>query len=65
MFAAIYAYHSESGEFSAVRSTPMGLGTKNRQKQTADLCKTAFPGKYPDKLRLVEELIVEIKGHPS
>ena len=46
---------SESGEFSAVRSMPMGLGTKNRQKQTADLCKTASPGKYPDKLGLVEE----------
>ena len=43
----------------------MGLGTKNRQKQTADLCKTAFPGKYPDNLGLVEEFIAEIEGPPK
>jgi hypothetical protein len=41
----------------------MGLGTKNRQKQTADLCKQHLRQKYPDKLGLVEEFIVEFEGH--
>ena len=40
----------------------MGLGTKNRQKQTAQLCKEHLRQKYPDKLALVEEFIVEIEG---
>ena len=40
----------------------MGLGTKNRQKQTADICKQHLRGKYRDKLGLVEEFIVEIEG---
>jgi hypothetical protein len=40
----------------------MGLGTKNRQKQTADLCKQHLREKYRDKLALVEEFIVEIEG---
>ena len=40
----------------------MGLGTKNRQKQTADICKQHLREKYRDKLRLVEEFIVEIEG---
>ena len=40
----------------------MGLGTKNRQKQTAKLCKQHLRQKYPDKLELVEEFIVEIEG---
>ena len=31
----------------------MGLGTKNRQKQTADICKQHLREKYRDKLRLV------------
>jgi hypothetical protein len=43
----------------------MGLGTKNRQKQTAELCKQHLRQKYPDKLRLVEEFIVEIEGTPQ
>jgi hypothetical protein len=43
----------------------MGLGTKNRQKQTADLCKQHLREKYPDKPALVEELIVEIEGPPQ
>jgi hypothetical protein len=43
----------------------MGLGTKNRQKQTADICKQHLREKYPDKLRLVEEFIVEIEGLPK
>ena len=41
---------------------PMGLGTKNRQKQNADICKQRLREKYPDKLGLVEEFIVEIEG---
>ena len=40
----------------------MSLGTKNRQKQTADLCKQHLRQKYPDKLQLAEEFIVEIEG---
>ena len=40
----------------------MALGTKNRQKQTAELCKQHQRQKYPDKLGLVEEFIVEIEG---
>jgi hypothetical protein len=46
----------------------MGLGTKNRQRQTADLCKQHLREKYPDKLALVEEFILEIEGsaqHPD
>ena len=43
----------------------MGLGTKNRQKQTADICKQHLREKYQDKLGLVEEFIVEIEGHPK
>jgi hypothetical protein len=43
----------------------MGLGTKNRQKQTAELCKQHLREKYPHKLRLVEEFIVEIEGSPK
>ena len=40
----------------------MGLGTKNRQKQTADICKQHLREKYRDKLGLVEEFIVECEG---
>jgi len=43
----------------------MALGTKHRQKQTADLCKQHLREKYPDKLALVEEFIVEIEGPPA
>jgi hypothetical protein len=43
----------------------MGLGTKNRQKQTAELCKQHLREKYRDKLALVEEFIVEIEGPPK
>ena len=42
----------------------MGLGTKNRQKQTADICKQHLREKYRDQLGLVEEFIVEIEGVP-
>src|SRR5215467_2195484 len=54
--AIIYRRHLES---------PMGLVTKHRQKQTADICKQHLREKYPDKLRLVEEFIVEIEGPPK
>ena len=40
----------------------MGFGTKNRQKQTADICKQYLREKYRDRLELVEEFIVEIEG---
>ena len=40
----------------------MGVSTKNRQKQTADICKQHLREKYRDKLGLVEEFIVEIEG---
>ena len=40
----------------------MGLGAKNRQKQTADLCKQHLRQRYPDKLGLVEEFIADIEG---
>ena len=40
----------------------MGLGTKNRQRQTADICKEHLREKYPDRLGLVEEFITEIEG---
>jgi len=40
----------------------MGLGTKNRQKQTADICKQHLREKYRDQRVLVEEFIVEIEG---
>ena len=33
----------------------MGLGTKNRQKQTADICRQHLREKYRDKLGLVVE----------
>jgi hypothetical protein len=40
----------------------MGLGTKNRQKQTADICKQHLREKYRDQGALVEEFIAEIEG---
>jgi hypothetical protein len=43
----------------------MGLGTKNRQKQTAELCKQHLRKKYRNRLALVEEFIVEIEGPPN
>ena len=43
----------------------MSIGTKNRQKQTAELCKQHLRQKYPDKLALVEEFIAEIEGPPQ
>jgi hypothetical protein len=43
----------------------MALGTKNRQKQTADLCKQHLREKHPNKLALVQEFILEIEGPPK
>jgi hypothetical protein len=43
----------------------MCLGTKNRQKQTANLCKQHLREKYSNKLELVEEFIVEVEGPPK
>ena len=40
----------------------MGFGTKNRQKQTAVLCKQHLREKYRDQLELVEEFIREVEG---
>ena len=40
----------------------MGLGTKNRQNQTADRCKEHLRETNTDKLALVEEFIHEFEG---
>ena len=40
----------------------MALGTKNRQRQTAEACKQHLREKYRDRLSLVEEFISEFEG---
>jgi inorganic triphosphatase YgiF len=40
----------------------MGLGTKNRQNQTAEVCKQHLRDQYKDQLALVEEFIHEFEG---
>lgn len=40
----------------------MGLGTKNRQRQTAELCKEHLRSKYPAERALAEDYIREIEG---
>ena len=40
----------------------MALGTKNRQSETAQVCKLHLREKYRDKPGLGEEFIVEIEG---
>lgn len=40
----------------------MGLGTKNRQAQVAEVCKQHLRDKYRDQLGLVEEFIREFEG---
>lgn len=40
----------------------MALGTKNRQSQTAELCKQHLRENHTGSLGLVEEYIVEIEG---
>jgi SNF2 family DNA or RNA helicase len=39
----------------------MGLGTRNRQNQTAEICKQHLREKNQNKLGLVEEFIHEIE----
>ena len=41
----------------------MGLGTKNRQNQTAEICKQHLRDKHSDKLTLVEEFEGTGKNH--
>ena len=43
----------------------MGLGTKNRQKQTAEICKRHLREKYAANAGLVEEFILEFEGTPK
>jgi len=40
----------------------MSVGTKNRLKQTADVCKEHLRTTYPAQLVLVEDFIREIEG---
>ena len=40
----------------------MGLGTKNRQNQTAEICKLHLREAHKECLALVEEFIHEIEG---
>jgi len=40
----------------------MGLGTKNRQNQTAEVCKQHLREKNQNQLGLVEEFIHEFEG---
>ena len=40
----------------------MGLGTKNRLNQTAEVCKEHLRGKYSLQRNLVEDFILEIEG---
>jgi hypothetical protein len=40
----------------------MGLGTKNRKSQTADLCKDHLRTKNTSQIVLVEDFILEIEG---
>src|SRR6202171_5515986 len=54
-----------AGAFKQLAVHNMGLGTKNRQKQTADICKQHLREKYQDQRGLVEEFIVEIEGAPK
>ena len=40
----------------------MGLGTKNRQNQTAELCREHLRSAYPAQSGLVEDFILETEG---
>jgi len=40
----------------------MGLGTKNRQNQTAEVCKLHLRETHKNQLLLVEEFVLEIEG---
>src|SRR6476660_5055011 len=54
-------YKDVGGEDKKV-SQSMGLGTKNRQKQTAERCKRHLREKYRDQAGLVEEFIGDFEG---
>lgn len=43
----------------------MGLGTKNRQAQTAECCRQHLRAAYRAQSALVEEFIQEIEGGPD
>ena len=43
-------------------SQAMGLGTKNRRKQTAETCKRHLRDKHRDLGELVEEFVSEFEG---
>jgi hypothetical protein len=43
----------------------MGLGTKNRQNQTAETCREHLRTVHRAQLALVEEFIREIEGTPE
>jgi len=40
----------------------MGIGTKNRQNQTAELCREHLRATYASQGNLVEDFIAEIEG---
>jgi hypothetical protein len=40
----------------------MGIGTKNRQNQTAELCREHLRSTYASQGTLVEDFIAEIEG---
>jgi len=40
----------------------MGIGTKNRQNQTAELCREHLRSTYASQRTLVEDFIAEIEG---
>jgi len=40
----------------------MGIGTKNRQNQTAELCKEHLRTTYASQGTLVEDFIIEVEG---
>jgi hypothetical protein len=40
----------------------MGLGTKDRQKQTADICNNVSGNRVPGQAGLVEEFTAEFEG---
>ncbi|XHR30127.1 MAG: hypothetical protein ACFUZC_06125 [Chthoniobacteraceae bacterium] len=42
----------------------MGLGTKNRQNQTAETCRAHLRAAHRAQSELVEEFILEIEGGP-
>lgn len=62
MVTSVYRRSSAARLGVLRKRTKMALGTKNRQIQTAELCRQHLREKNQDKLGLVEEFIVEIEG---